>query len=383
MKPTVSRRTVLLGSTAATLLAVFPKQADARGSNDKEGTGDRGTILTRPILEFKLESTKLYKDPFWDVQLDALVRSPDGQEQRIPAFWSGGSEWRWRFSAHQSGIYRYQTIANDPGNQELHGVTGDFQIDEYSAGNPLWSQGTLQVSVNHRYLETTDGEPFLWLGDTWWMGLTDRLSWPNEFIQLTSDRRAKGFNVVQLVAGLYPDMDSFDPRGKNEAGFPWEANYQRINPSWWDLADQRIGYLVDSEIRPCIVGCWGYYLKKMGMKKMRAHWRTVIARWGASPVIWCLAGEGSMPWYLSNSRAEEQSALEKGWTDLARYVRQTDPFQRLITIHPSRSSRETIRDPAVLDMDMLQTGHGDYRSIPATLKQISNAVNQESVMPVK
>jgi hypothetical protein len=39
---------------------------------------------------------------------------------------------------------------------------------------------------------------------------------------LAEDRKRKGFNVVQIVAGLYPDMHPFDPRGANEAGFPWE-----------------------------------------------------------------------------------------------------------------------------------------------------------------
>lgn len=343
---------------------------------------DNNVSRTGPVREFQLESKKNYKDPFWDLQLDVQVTAPDGRKQLIPSFWSGGLTWRWRFSAHQPGTYRYKTIANDTGNADLHGVTGEFQIDEYSGDNSLFDQGALRVSANRRYLETEQGRPFLWLGDTWWMGLTERLSWPGGFQQLVADRREKGFNVVQLVAGLYPDMDSFDPRGKNEAGFPWEADYQRINPSWWDLADQRIEHLIDSELMPCIFGCWGYYLKKLGMKKMQAHWRTIIARWGAFPVLWCLAGEGSMPWYLSKNKTKDRSELEEGWTEMARYVRQVDPFERLITIHPSRSSRETVRDSSVLDFDMLQTGHNDYRSIPGTLKQVVDAVKKEPVMPV-
>ncbi len=63
---------------------------------------------------------------------------------------------------------------------------------------------------------------FCWLADTWWMGLCDRLAWPEDFQRLTADRREKGFNVIQIVAGLYPDMPAFDQRGRNEAGFPWE-----------------------------------------------------------------------------------------------------------------------------------------------------------------
>ncbi len=123
----------------------------------------------------------------------------------------------------------------------------------YSGENPLYLHGPLQVAASQRYLVHADGTPFFWLGDTWWMGLCHRLHWPDEFQALAADRKQKGFNVVQLVAGLYPDMPAFDPRGANEAGFPWEPNYARIRPEYFDAADRRIEYLADQGITPCIV----------------------------------------------------------------------------------------------------------------------------------
>jgi len=42
------------------------------------------------------------------------------------------------------------------------------------------------------------------------MGLTKRFRWPSDFRTLTADRVRKGFSVVQIVAGLYPDMPQFD-----------------------------------------------------------------------------------------------------------------------------------------------------------------------------
>ncbi len=376
MKTPFSRRKFLLGSTATTLFSAFPKQ-------DYSGKISGGSkSQSSPVLEFELVSDKQYKEPFEDLQLDVQVTAPDGSKQLIPAFWCGGSRWKWRYFSPKAGLYRYETVASDTANSKLHGIRGEFQVAEYTGRNSLFRQGALRVSKNKRYLETEQGTPFFWLGDTWWMGLTQRLSWPADFKKLAADRREKGFSVIQLVAGLYPDMDSFDPRGKNEAGFPWEADYRRINPAWWDLADKRIEHLVASELLPCIVGCWGYYLKKLGKKKMQAHWRTIIARWGAYPVLWCLAGEGSMPWYLSKSHSKDRAELEQGWTEMARYVRQIDPFRRLITIHPSRSSRDIVRDSSLLDINMLQTGHHDYRSIPNTLARVSEAYKQKPVMPV-
>jgi len=79
-----------------------------------------------------------------------------------------------------------------------------------------------------------------------------------------ADRKEKGFNVIQIVAGLYPDMPPFDPRGANEAGYPWKTNYTGIRPEYFDAADQRLGYLVEQGFTPCIVGAWGYFIPWMG-----------------------------------------------------------------------------------------------------------------------
>jgi hypothetical protein len=127
------------------------------------------------------------------------------------------------------------------------------------------------------------------------MGLCARLKWPEDFQSLAADRKAKGFNVIQIVAGLYPDMPAFDERGANEAGFPWEQAYRRIRPEYFDAADRRIFYLVEQGLVPCVVGAWGYHLPWLGEDKMKQHWRYLVARWGALPVVWCAAGEGTMP----------------------------------------------------------------------------------------
>jgi hypothetical protein len=226
----------------------------------------------------------------------------------------------------------------------LHGQEGILEVTPYEGENPLLRHGPLRISDNRRYLEHLDGTPFFWLGDTWWMGLCRRLGWPGDFQKLTADRVQKGFSVIQIVAGLYPDMPSFDERGANEAGFPWEADFARINPAYFDMADLRINWLVQSGLVPCIVGCWGYFLPWMGVERMKQHWRNLIARYGAYPVVWCLAGEGIMPYYLSENREQESSFQKKGWTELGAYMRQIDPYHHPVTIHPGNSARNTVED---------------------------------------
>jgi hypothetical protein len=238
------------------------------------------------------------------------------------------------------------------------------------------------VAPTKRTLEHEDGTPFFWLGDTWWMGLCRRLPWPGGFQTLTADRVLKGFSVIQIVAGLYPDMPAFDERGANEAGFPWEKNYARLNPNYFDMADLRINWLVRSGLVPCIVGCWGYFLPWTGVEGMKKHWRNLIARYGAYPVVWCLAGEATMAYYLSERKEEGKEFQKKGWTELARYVHEIDSYHHPVTIHPTRYGHEQVDDPTMIDIDMLQTGHSGYPTLANTVDILTGALAHEPKMPV-
>ena len=332
--------------------------------------------------EWSLEAEKDHGDGAWELAVDAIITCPDGEERTVPAFWAGGSTWTVRWASTRTGTHHWRTACSDEGDGGLHGRGGTVEVSAYSGGNPLLERGPLQVAASGRHLEHGDGTPFFWLGDTWWMGLCERLNWPGDFQMLARDRVEKGFSLIQIVAGLYPDMAAFDERGRNETGFPWREEWQGIRPEYFDVADRRIQHLVKAGLVPCILGCWGYYLPWLGAEKMKQHWRYLVARWGAYPVVWCLAGEGSMPYYLSDDKDGDRERLKAGWTELARYVRQIDPYGHPLTIHPSASSRATVDDPSVLDLDMLQTGHGDRSSIPNTLKVVSEEYSTEPALPV-
>ena len=56
----------------------------------------------------------------------------------------------------------------------------------------------IRVAANHRSLETTNGQPFFWLGDTAWE-LFHRLN-REETIEYLDTRKAQGFNVILAVA---------------------------------------------------------------------------------------------------------------------------------------------------------------------------------------
>ncbi len=336
------------------------------------------------LFEFTFTSTETYEDPFNDLTVDVLYTNPAGKTLRVPAFWAGGNTWKVRYSSPMVGKHTFSSECSATDDAGLHGIQGEVEVVPYQGDLQLYKHGPIRIADDRRHFAYADGTPFFWLGDTWWMGLCNRLHWPDEFQTLAADRKEKGFNLIQIVAGLYPDMEPFDPRGDNEFGWPWTKDYARINPEYFDFADQRLLYLADQGLVPCIVGAWGYHLPRMGTEKIKRHWRYLIARYGALPVVWVAAGEGTMPHYLTKPENKEQEAVlqKTEWTKVIRYIREIDPFDRIITNHPSGSARDTVEDPSVLDFDMHQTGHRFRDGVDKVAANMREAYAAKPTMPV-
>jgi hypothetical protein len=376
-----SLRRRLLAISALLLCAAANETPDVFG-----GEHPPSSTMANVMVEVTFAASRNHDDPFNTVNLDTVFTTPAGKQLRVPAFWAGGNKWKVRYASPEIGTHRFQTECSKPEDGGLHNVKGEFEVKPYSGDNPLYKHGPLRIAENKRYLEHADGKPFFWLGDTWWMGLCHRLHWPDEVKTLAADRKKKGFNVIQIVAGLYPDMHPFDPRGANEAGFPWEAEYTAIRPDYFDAADQRLLYLVDQGFAPCIVGAWGYFMPWMGVEKTNQHWRYLIARYGALPVTWCAAGEANLPWYLAEGFPYDDREQITKWTEVMRYIRATDPYHRPLTIHPTGigrlSAHHATDDPALLDFDLLQTPHGQREAAEPTVRTVQESYADTPRMPV-
>lgn len=315
---------------------------------------------TNLVTEITFQSTQAYVNAFRDITLDVAFISPTMRRRNVPAFWAGGSAWRVRYASDEVGRHTFTTQCSDANNVGLHQQTGQIEITNYHGVNPLYQHGSIKIANDLRHFSHADGTPFFWLGDTWWMALCKRLGWPKDFQALVQNRKALGFNVIQLVAGFYPDMPLFDERGLSVNGFCWEKDFSQINPSFFDEADQKIFYLVEQGLIPCIFGAWGYYLPMIGLDNMQLHWRYLMARWGALPVVLAAAGEQTMPWYLENpdQKAKSQIAQKESWSKILAYMHTINAFDRLITTHPVTSARESVTDQHLIDFEMQQTNHG-------------------------
>ena len=73
---------------------------------------------------------------------------------------------------------------------------------------------------------------------------------------------------------------------------------------------------------------------------------------------------------------------------MARALRELDPFENLITMHPNGASevgmsgRTSLAADDVLDFDLLQTGHYGFQHLEPTVKAVRAAVARQPLMPV-
>ena len=223
------------------------------------------------------------------------------------------------------------------------------------------SPAQLRVSENHRFLETSDGRPFFWLGDTAWE-LFHRLS-REEAEKYLKNRAEKGFTVIQAVAlaeldGLHtPNAYGEIPLENDDPTKPREAYFQHVDfvirkaeelglyvgllPTWGDkVFKDRWG--VGPEIfTPANAKTYGAWIGKRYKNQKN--------------IIWILGGD-------RNPRDEKDVAI---WRAMAAGIEEGvgGNDKALMTFHPQPNavtdggSSKWFHNDAWLDFNMLQTGH--------------------------
>ncbi len=214
----------------------------------------------------------------------------------------------------------------------------------------------LQVSQNHRYLETTDGKPFFWLGDTAWE-LFHKLN-REEATEYLENRKAKGFTVIQAVVlaendglrtpnayGDIPllDLDPTKPSEKYFEHVDFIVNKAQqlglvigMLPTWGDKIfseNPGAGPIVFNKNNAAI---FGEFLGK---------------RYKNKPIVWILGGDRN----VANNEVLEI------WRSMASGLKKGDGGNHLITYHPrgNSSSSKTLHNETWLDFNMYQSGHSE------------------------
>jgi hypothetical protein len=141
--------------------------------------------------------------------------------------------------------------------------------------------------------------PTALLADTWWFGLTSRLT-PARFEELARRRAGQGFNAIQLVAGIPPEVGPLNENARSDAGFPWRLD-GAINGDYLALARERIGRLNALGLRVVVYGAWGHQIAWLGRDGMIRWWSQLVAAVDDLDVVYCLTGESNL-WLGEESR---------------------------------------------------------------------------------
>lgn len=246
----------------------------------------------------------------------------------------------------------------------------------------------VQLSKNGKYFVTKDGQPFFWLSDTWWYGLTDRTS-QDVFEKLVKQRAAQGFTVVMMVVGVPPEVPLDSLEAKSDGHFPFTENFSP-NPNYFEAIEKKITVMVHHGIVPCLVGGWGPQIQKVGVQKFTRFWDEMLTSFSRYPVQWCLTGEvdlttlspqqpgllkqtiSLLPDSLKNilravkhkivSKSTPTSTVNtqvKDWLKVAEHIVNADKTGRVLLVHPHTQQpvSQILGNPRWLKVDSIQSGH--------------------------
>jgi hypothetical protein len=215
----------------------------------------------------------------------------------------------------------------------------------------------LAVSPDGHFLQHRDGSPFFWLADTAWL-LLEKLD-RAQTERYLDDRRAKGFNVIQVMllhtaaatssygVPALLDNDPARPNVTPGADFSKPGEYD-----YWDHLDWVVDRAAERGIYVALVPVWGSVVKAKQLDEAGApaYARFLARRYrDKSNIVWLNGGD---------LQGDRQRAV---WVALGRTLKAEDP-NHLITYHPfgRTSSADWFHGEPWLDFNMVQSGHQDY-----------------------
>jgi len=243
----------------------------------------------------------------------------------------------------------------------------------------------LQVHRENHFLQTEDGNPFFWLGDTAWQLI--HATTREECSYYLHTRSRQGFNVIQTVVlsefngiekpsalGLMP-FSGNDPTRPNDAYFDRVAEivdeaaslglYVALVPTWGDklTASWGIGPRLFRNDNLDVGRSYASYLA--GRLRLKTN------------IIWVLGGDrparlaGLQNAFLQNIAKQAGFPPDQDWTPIwrafAEGLREGSAVSPLITYHPQggpESSSQYLQNESWLSINGMQSGHGGGHDVP-------------------
>ena len=311
-------------------------------------------------FEIPLSTGRTYANPMLDVDVTAVFTGPDGRELRRLAFWDGDGAWKVRAALTCPGEWKYEISASD-GNGELS-ASGSVECVPYEGEKDIYRHGFLRVGPQGRYLIYDDGAPFFWLGDTHWTFVTEEKwdesncpAYESQFRACVDRRVEQKFTVYQSNFrdgkdyNMFGRYDEYLVDGENGLIPNLELLQRNVDP--------KMKYIADAGLVNAVGFSWGSAICREGMvERYKVLAKYLVARYGAYPVVWTLAGE--LPGYFPGQKQE----MTDKWREVALETEKWDAYGSLQSVHQAAGLpfTEIYMGEGWYNLAMTQAAHGDF-----------------------
>ncbi|NGM65958.1 glycoside hydrolase family 140 protein [Sphingobacterium sp. SGR-19] len=218
----------------------------------------------------------------------------------------------------------------------------------------------LVVAPSKNYVQTPEGKPFIWIGDTAWE-LFHKLN-REEVDHYLTVRMKQGFTVIYTV--ILAEHEGLTlPNAYGEVPL-YRQDPAKPNLRYFEHVDYVINKAQSLGLRLAILPTWGNNVQNardgnrsyiFTPKNAYQYGNFLGDRYKDKPIIWVLGGDRNVD--------NDQARLI--WDKLAEGVRAGNDAKQLISYHPAgeSSSAYWFHKSTWLDFNMYQTGHA-RRSIP-------------------
>ena len=322
------------------------------------------TFKRYDLVEIDLTAVEITPvNPFIEVTVSALFRSPNGTEIRLAGFFDGGQTWKVRFTPGETGRWTFQTTSSpaDPGLNRH----GSFEIEEATL-----CPGFLRARRGIGWgLQFDSGEPLLLAGDTQY-NLFGAAHSGLDIEAMLCRRWDQGFNTIRArlaVSPFHPNTPFSDWMSSDcwlWGGSPQIPDLTRFNLGYLNSVD--VVFRLAAELGLGIELILEAWLMEFPFNDRRAflpeHEELMIAyamaRFSAftSLAIVNPANEYNLHLEDRNSPLNDRFAER-----LARLIRRHDPFGHPIGIHVTAAERmdppfqDRFRDIPEVDVLLMQT----------------------------
>lgn len=325
--------------------------------------------------EITLTAIDEYKNPYTDVDVWAIYTNSSGDSLKRPAFWSGESNWKIRFSPPDVNVsWTWKTFSSNRDDTGLNGKKGSLYSIPYTGKNRLLKNGLLKISSGHRSVVHQSGKSFLMVGDTPW-AMPFRAT-KDQVEAYAKDRQLKGFNTA-LMMTLQPDVNAEGPNARNvEQGFKRafkdlsNGHINEIDLEYFQYLDEIVAILITHEIvpvyQPVFHGFGWKGLQVLGTKiepqEYVRYTKYLLARYGSNPAFWLIAADHD----ANDPGVKESGAMLEDWDcyrqptglhynpcdDFVAEWAKNDPSKHCMHYNKTHQKERW------LDFQWAQTGHG-------------------------